>query len=223
MVFTSHFNYIAEVREIKQALVSQPHYLIWTETETEKSLMQRAHYTKYLQLHTLKIWLRVKFESSLDRHYVLHYRKNGVSENAWPINVHFISSNVTFAFKWKRICWNKSSSDSNALLTRTNASTPKAKYFSQENQCILTQANKIPSKTKYCYYNQYISPGTSVTLLKPTQSHWNSKLKLDKRLQSSKNTQEITTRAPTLTMHQKTSNISVSSSPNTQPHSSCTT
>lgn len=81
----------------------------------------------------------------------------------------------------------KASTDSNALLTRTNASTPKPKYFSQKNQCILTQANKITTETKYSYYNQYISPGMYVTLLKPTQSHWNSKLKLVKRLKRGKN------------------------------------
>jgi len=51
-----------------------------------------------------------------------------------------------------------SSTDSSALLTRTNASTSKPKYFSKKNQCILTQANKITSETRYSYFNQYISP-----------------------------------------------------------------
>lgn len=45
---------------------------------------------------------------------------------------------------------------------------PEAQIFQPKNQCILTQANKIISETKYSYYNQYISPGIYVTLLKST-------------------------------------------------------
>lgn len=59
---------------------------------------------------------------------------------------------------------------------------PEAQIFQPKNQCIYTQANKITCETKCSYYNQYISPGMYVTLLKPTWSHWNSKLKLFKRL-----------------------------------------
>lgn len=64
-----------------------------------------------------------------------------------------------------------SSTDSSALLTKTNVFTPKPKYFSQKINAFLTQANKITSETNYSYYNQYISPGMYVTLLKPTWSH----------------------------------------------------